>query len=73
MWGCVEQTDVGREQPWGVSAREVGSGARQDGREERRRWGERMGRTDSQKTRRAARAGSPIGLRKRLEALWMVP
>lgn len=41
--------------------------------EERRRWGERMGRTDNQKTRCGAGAGSPVGPRKRLEALWLVP
>ena len=44
-----------------------------EGREERRRWGERMGRTGNQKTSRAAGAGSPISPRKRLKVLWMVP
>lgn len=35
--------------------------------------GEMTGRTDIQKTRCAAGAGSPVGLRKSLDALWMVP
>lgn len=53
--GCVEQTDMGKEQPQGIRAQWVGRGARRgkDGkedREKRRRWGERMGRIGNQKT-----------------------
>lgn len=35
--------------------------------------GEMTGRTDIQKTRCAARPSSPVGLRKSLDALWLVP